>query len=142
MILDILRLIHRIREHLGDIHSLLDLPDLNDPQAVYQYSLQAMTVAAKLAMLTPTQYDDIAIRWVLANMLASFESFHPWYQLFRAIYEIIDSDESAEAVAHRALHAADENAVAQLYAGDIKLSPITIITVIVEVIRLIRSLTK
>lgn len=142
MILDILRLVRRLKDHLGEIVELLDLPDINDPQAVYEYSVNVIQFASKLAVLTPTQYDDAAVKFLLTKPLASFESFRPWYEAFRAIYQLIDTDEPVADVAQRAADMVGEDAVLMLHDDPAELDLITLFSVIVELIRLIRGLAK
>lgn len=139
-LVDWLALVRQIRIWLFRAGEILDLPDLDDPSAVYGWCRTILVLARQSAELTPTEVDDRVVAWLLAGPFASFEAFQPYYQVFRALLELVASDESPEAVAARAVEMGGEDAADLLAANPVGLDPVTVITVIVQVIRLILEL--
>jgi hypothetical protein len=136
-LVDWLSLVRQIRIWLFQAGEILDLPEVNDPSAVYGWCLTILVLARQSAELTPTEIDDRVVTWLLAGPFDSFEAFQPYYQVFRAVLELVASDESSEAIAARAVEMGGEDVGDLLAANPIGLDPVTVITVIVQVIRLI-----
>lgn len=137
---DWLGLIRQIRIWLSKASEILDLPDLDDPSAVYGWCRTILVLARQSAELTPTEIDDRVVAWLLAGPFASFEAFQPYYQVFRAVLELVTSDESSEAIAARAVEMGGEDAADLLAANPVGLDPVTVLTIIVQIIRLILDL--
>lgn len=139
-LVDWLSLVRQIRIWLFQAGEILDLPALDDPSAVYGWCRTVLVLARKSAELTPTQIDDRVVAWLLAGPFASFEAFQPYYQVFRAVLELVNSDESPQAIAARAVEMGGHDAADLLAANPAGLDPVTVITAIVQIIRLILEL--
>lgn len=137
-----LEIIRQLRIWLSKAQDLLDLPDPNDLEAVYSWFRTVLVLAAQSVEFTPTEVDDRIIAWLLEGPFATYESFGPYYQLFRAILELVRSDEPSEMVAIRAVSTAGEETAELLESSPLGIDPVTIITVVVQIIRAILELRR
>ena len=116
---------------------ILDLPDINDPEQVYTWCHMVLVLAQESAKLTPFVVDDRVIAWLLEVPFSSFDEFKAYYTVFKTILELVHTQTSNEEIAARALSAASKDTKEKIAQNTTGLDPIMLLTVIVQVIRLI-----
>lgn len=136
-IIDILHLIRTAREIFRNASDLLDLPDTNDPQAIYAWTRAVITVANQAAKVTPTPIDDQITAWLLNGPLQTYDAFLPYYRIFKAIIELTAQNEPPATIAAKI---SAEHDLAQLAPPE--QNPIQLIQAIATIIRLILELMQ
>jgi len=139
-IIDWISILKQIRRWLQQADEILDLPDLSDPQQVYTWCHTVLVLARESAKLTPIEIDDQVIAWLLAEPFASFEDFKIYYRVFRTILELITGDQQSRFVASQAAEIASAEVLAGLAKNPAGLDPITVLTIIVQILRFILDL--
>lgn len=141
-ILDLLRLLRDAKAILERASDLLTLPDLSDPEAVYAWCRKVVAVANSLAVITPNTYDDKVVIFLNTHVFSSYEAFKPWYDVFRVIIALLHSEDDDAIVADKALYYANESVRDELAAVEAGVDPVTILSVVVTLIRLIVRVLK
>jgi len=141
-IIDWIAILKQIRRWLQQADEILDLPDLSDPQQVYTWCRMILVLAQESAKLTPFDVDDRVIAWLLAVPFSSFDEFKAYYIVFKTILELVQTQTSNEEIAACALSLASKDTKEKIAQNTTGLDPIMLLTVIVQVIRLILSLKK
>ena len=136
-IVDWISILKQIRRWLQQADEILDLPDLSNPEQVYTWCHTILVLARESAKLTPIEVDDQIIAWLLAEPFASFEDFKIYYRVFRTILELVTGDQPSRFVASQAAEIASAEVLAGLAKNPAGLDPITVLTIIVQILRFI-----
>lgn len=138
-----LRLIDRLRRLRAIIDAILNFPNIDNPGAVFTWCRTMFKVAKQVAELTNSETDDRLIEWVLTVPLATPEAFQPYYEVFRALVQmLVARDDSLESVAYRAAHIAGEDAFNLLAQNPLGVDPVTLIVVLIQILRAVFDLRR
>lgn len=137
--LDWLRLIRTARNILRQAADMLDLPDIDDPQAVYAWTHTILVIADQASKVTPTAVDDRIISWFLDGPLASYENFLPLYKVFREILSLLNTADDNATVAAKVALIPEAQALQDNPEG---LPPAQLILLIVRILRLVLDLAR
>lgn len=137
--IDWLALIRTARQILRQAADILDLPDHENPQAVYAWTHNIVVLADQACKLTPTELDDRAIAWLLDGPLATYENFLPFYSVFQAIIALLRTNADDAQIAARVATLTEAERLADNPLG---VKPIELITILVKLFRLILDLAQ
>lgn len=137
-----MKILRELRIWFQRADQILDLPDINDPEQVYTWCHIILVLAQESAKLTPFDIDDRVVAWLLAVPFSSFDEFKAYYTVFKTILELVHTQTGNEEIAARALSMASKDTKEKIAQNTTGLDPIMLLTVIVQVIRLILSLKK
>lgn len=137
-----MKILRELRIWFQRADQILDLPDINDPEQVYTWCHMILVLAQESAKLTPFDIDDRVVAWLLAVPFSSFDEFKAYYTVFKTILELVHTQTSNEEIAARALSLASKDTKEKITQNTTGLDPIMLLTVTVQVIRLMLSLKK
>ncbi len=136
----LLEIVALVRMIAKAVQHMSDLPNVNDPEQVYAWLVEAADILKPIVEKTPATLDDKALAWMEVNVISSYEQFNEYYNTVALVLRIISMIRGG-ATDQEIVEVETEKVVACMAPGKVG-DAITIVMLVVQLVRMILDLRR